>query len=118
LEKCVGCQFYDRDEARAKDKGVRWGKCRRTGPMVNPASAKSYMVEGVWPQVRDDDWCGEWVAHKQRQSADADPRNLLLQAANTPSVHAGTLPPGSLMTPMSSGETVPHAAIGTRFGSD
>ncbi|HEX8010464.1 MAG TPA: hypothetical protein VF814_05960 [Casimicrobiaceae bacterium] len=23
-------------------------------------TAKTYVVEGVWPLVRDDDWCGEW----------------------------------------------------------
>ena len=117
MEKCVGCQFYDRNEARAEDKGVRWGKCRRSGPMMHPVSTKSYMVEGIWPHVRDDDWCGEWVAHKHRPAASPDPRNLLMQAATTPSLHAGTLPAGSLMTPMSSGET-PLAALGTRFGSD
>jgi hypothetical protein len=27
---------------------------------LNPINAKSYMIEGVWPTVRDDDWCGEW----------------------------------------------------------
>ena len=62
MDKCVACQFYDRNEIEAEDKGVRWGKCRRTGPIVHPVSAKAYMVEGIWPHVRDDDWCGEWVA--------------------------------------------------------
>ncbi len=28
--------------------------------MLHPINAKSYMIEGVWPHVRDDDWCGEW----------------------------------------------------------
>ena len=31
--------------------------------MLSPITAKSYMIEGVWPTVRDDDWCGEWRAH-------------------------------------------------------
>lgn len=39
-----------------------WGQCRRHSPALNPLSAKSYLVEGVWPLVRDDDWCGEWKA--------------------------------------------------------
>ena len=60
-QKCVACQHYDRNEADSDDKNVRWGKCRRTGPIVHPLSAKAYMVEGVWPHVRDDDWCGEWA---------------------------------------------------------
>ncbi|MGE5171109.1 MAG: hypothetical protein ACM3JC_12165 [Rudaea sp.] len=118
MEKCVACQFYDRDEARSADKGVRWGKCRRGVPIVHPVSAKSYMVEGIWPHVRDDDWCGEWAAHKHRQPASPDPRNLLMQAAGTPPAHAGALATaGSLMTPMSSGEAT-LAANGTHFGSD
>ena len=29
---------------------------------VNPVTAKAYVVEGIWPLVRDDDWCGEWKA--------------------------------------------------------
>jgi hypothetical protein len=36
LEKCVGCQFYDRNDDHAEDKGVRWGKCRRGEPIVQP----------------------------------------------------------------------------------
>jgi len=28
--------------------------------MLNPLNVKQYAVEGVWPLVRDDDWCGEW----------------------------------------------------------
>ena len=27
-----------------------------------PQSAKTYVIEGIWPVVRDDDWCGEWFA--------------------------------------------------------
>ena len=28
--------------------------------MLSPVTTKSYQIEGVWPTVRDDDWCGEW----------------------------------------------------------
>ena len=28
--------------------------------MLHPAPGKTYQIEGVWPTVRDDDWCGEW----------------------------------------------------------
>jgi hypothetical protein len=28
--------------------------------MLSPNASKAYVVEGVWPTVRDDDWCGEW----------------------------------------------------------
>lgn len=37
-----------------------WGQCRRHSPHLNPVTAKAYVVEGVWPLVRDDDWCGEY----------------------------------------------------------
>ena len=61
MEKCLNCQFYDRRNARPTDgKATMWGQCRRHSPHLNPATAKSYHVEGVWPLVRDDDWCGEW----------------------------------------------------------
>jgi hypothetical protein len=68
LEKCFSCQFYDRRNPTANDgKGsTMWGQCRRTAPLLHPLNAKSYMVEGVWPHVRDDDWCGEWKAAARR----------------------------------------------------
>jgi hypothetical protein len=65
-EKCVNCQFYDRRNARPTDgRAAMWGQCRRHSPHLNPATAKSYFVEGVWPLIRDDDWCGEWRAPTQ-----------------------------------------------------
>jgi hypothetical protein len=61
VEKCVNCEYYDRRRARPTDgKAPMWGQCRRHSPHLNPVTAKAYVVEGVWPLVRDDDWCGEW----------------------------------------------------------
>jgi hypothetical protein len=63
VEKCINCRFYDRRHAKPLDgKAPLWGQCRRHGPQLNPnpINAKTYIVEGVWPLVRDDDWCGEW----------------------------------------------------------
>jgi hypothetical protein len=66
VEKCLSCQFYDRRNARPTDgRAAMWGHCRRHSPHLNPLSAKSYLVEGVWPLIRDDDWCGEWRANTQ-----------------------------------------------------
>ena len=67
MEKCLNCQFYDRHSARPNDgrASTMWGQCRRHSPHLNPlgsSSKKAHMVEGVWPLVRDDDWCGEWHA--------------------------------------------------------
>jgi hypothetical protein len=65
VEKCLNCQYYDRRNARPNDgrAPVMWGQCRRHSPQVNPMTAtKAYLVEGAWPLVRDDDWCGEWRA--------------------------------------------------------
>ena len=69
MQKCVACQYYDRNAADTEEKGVRWGQCRRTGPIVHPLSAKAYMIEGVWPHVRDDDWCGEFKGLGKRLEA-------------------------------------------------
>ena len=70
MEKCVACQFYDRQLAKTNDsKGVMWGQCRRAAPKLHPINAKSYMIEGVWPHVRDDDWCGEWKQIVRRTEA-------------------------------------------------
>jgi hypothetical protein len=37
--------------------------------MLTPNPGKSYHIEGVWPTVRDDDWCGEWKILPRRPSA-------------------------------------------------
>ena len=67
MEKCQVCQFYDRQNAKPNDgKVTQWGQCRRGSPMLHPINAKSYMIEGVWPHVRDDDWCGEWKMGTRR----------------------------------------------------
>jgi hypothetical protein len=63
VEKCINCRFYDRRHAKPLDgKAPLWGQCRRHAPQLNPnpINAKAYLVEGIWPLVRDDDWCGEW----------------------------------------------------------
>jgi hypothetical protein len=70
MDKCLSCQFYDRKrEKAAEGRSLQWGQCRRAAPMLNPTSGKSYMIEGVWPTVRDDDWCGEWKAMARRIDA-------------------------------------------------
>jgi hypothetical protein len=80
VEKCVNCQYYDRRRARATDgKAPMWGQCRRHAPLLNPGTAKAYMVEGVWPFVRDDDWCGEW--HVLTRMAEEPPAETVALAA-------------------------------------
>jgi hypothetical protein len=70
MEKCLNCQFYDRRNARPTDgRAVMWGQCRRHSPHLNPVTAKGHLVEGVWPLIRDDDWCGEWRSAAQTSLA-------------------------------------------------
>ena len=70
MEKCQTCQYYDRKKA-AGGSAPSWGQCRRSAPQLSPVNvnAKSYMIEGVWPTVRDDDWCGEWKLLARRVDA-------------------------------------------------
>jgi hypothetical protein len=90
LHKCVACQYYDRSAADTEEKGVRWGQCRRTGPIVHPSSAKTYMIEGVWPHVRDDDWCGEWVAGNRRPDSAATAAMSSLMQSGPSAAHPPT----------------------------
>ena len=71
MEKCQVCQFYDRQNVKPNDgkAATQWGQCRREAPMLHPINAKSYMIEGVWPHVRDDDWCGEWKLATRRSDS-------------------------------------------------
>jgi hypothetical protein len=89
VDKCVSCQFYDRQPIRPNDgRGIQWGQCRREAPRLQPINAKSHMIEGVWPHVRDDDWCGELKPATRR----AEPR--VCEAASGPLVSSfGPLTP-------------------------
>lgn len=66
MERCVTCMYYDRNKAGVETKAGSAGQCRRSGPSLSPINQKSYMIEGVWPTVRDDDWCGEWKPLQKR----------------------------------------------------
>ena len=119
MHKCVACQHYDRNEADAQTQGVRWGQCRRTGPIVNPLSAKSYMVEGVWPHVRDDDWCGEWTAGNRRpDSAAAAAMSALMQSAAAPVRTASPTPMFVATEPAAEPVHPPISTLLRQAGSD
>lgn len=47
------------------------GQCRRCAPLLSPNPSKAYQIEGVWPTVRDDDWCGEWKILPRRPAVAA-----------------------------------------------
>jgi hypothetical protein len=109
VERCAICNYYDRRNGRSNDgKTAQAGQCRRTAPALSPINAKAYMIEGVWPTVRDDDWCGEWKALVRR----AEPSRLNEASSATamsprtpssdvfPRVAAGAVP-----TPLSSRAT-------------
>jgi hypothetical protein len=78
VDKCIGCHFFDRQAGKQADnRGMSWGQCRRAAPMLHPINQKTYMIEGVWPTVRDDDWCGEWKAALRRSDpARIDPARV------------------------------------------
>jgi hypothetical protein len=90
VEKCIGCCFYDRQNGNADSRGVSWGQCRRTAPALHPVNQKSFMIEGVWPHVRDDDWCGEFKSSSRR----VEPR-----------VTADAMAPGTLL-PIGTGSSL------------
>ena len=84
VEKCVNCEYYDRRRARPTDgKAPMWGQCRRHSPLLNPATAKAYVVEGAWPLVRDDDWCGQWQAQR-KVDVNTTTATMLVQAGAKP----------------------------------
>jgi hypothetical protein len=89
VEKCTNCQYYDRRQVNGVSGAPQTGQCRRTAPMLNPVNAKPYLIEGIWPTVRDDDWCGEWKVAVRR----ADGRSL--EATN-----AAVIGPKALATPL------------------
>ena len=114
MEKCVACQYYDRENGQASERGVRWGKCRRSGPMVHPTAAKTYLVEGIWPSVRDDDWCGQFNPDKRRSaSPESSAMNSLMAQTGAPT----SRPLGSVATLMTPDVPVRPIGIGSTLMS-
>jgi len=72
------------------------------------------MIEGVWPTVRDDDWCGEWKAAARRP----EPRlnELMGQPAMAPAL--APAPRIAPLTSLSPAAGAALAASGNGRGSD
>ncbi len=103
MDRCVTCMYYDRHKAGG-DKVANAGQCRRSGPALSPINQKSYMIEGVWPTVRDDDWCGEWKP-LQRRVDTSRLGDVLNPPLSTP--FPGSLPQPPRVTPQAA-----RAALG------
>lgn len=94
MDRCQHCQFYDRNpSAGAGGKSPNAGLCRRHGPSLSPINPKSYAIEGVWPTVRDEDWCGEFRAAARRGDS---PRADALIGSMPPVVPSGAPQPTTL----------------------
>jgi len=126
MDKCMTCQFYDRKHAKgAAGSAPNWGQCRRSAPQLNPLTAKSYMIEGVWPTVRDDDWCGEWkILARRVDSRVAEALNAPLmsgpQSLSAPAPRAAPLTTGSaaLGTNPAASATIVTPVVMGRSASD
>lgn len=74
-EWCKTCRFADTD-------GLDGLICRRNPPLVQMYTInREHFAESWWPEVEDDDWCGEWKAKDLRHIfAESDPRQEPLPA--------------------------------------
>lgn len=118
MSSCVNCQFYDRKSVRSVDaRGLRWGLCRRDPPRLSPVLVKSHAVEGIWPTVRDDDWCGQWQVSK-RPLADVVPAALNAVPARPAAPRAVIQPPSisARALPMNGGAAAIAAGYKTTSG--
>ena len=101
MERCVSCRFYDRNHRGGETKSANAGQCRRAAPALSPINQKTYMIEGVWPTVRDDDWCGEWKALQRRA-----------ESSRVSDMLNGALP-SSMPMPPAMPPAMPPSAFGT-----
>ena len=85
MERCQNCQYYDRHGGNgAGGKSTNGGQCRRHAPALSPNTAKNYLIEGGWPTVRDEDWCGEFKGSAAQRRPDSTQRaDALLGAIGT-----------------------------------
>ena len=109
MEKCQTCQYYDRRKTAAASSPSS-GQCRRSAPLLNPVNPKSYLIEGVWPVVRDDDWCGEWkVLARRVDSRVAEALNApLMSGPQSLSPHAPRIAPLPSTAPAGAGASNGH----------
>jgi hypothetical protein len=67
------------------------------------------MIEGVWPHVRDDDWCGEWKTaavvrrSEQRPTSDTKAPGPLLPVAGSAAIGPRPAPVSPLQSTASHG---------------
>ena len=114
MSQCLNCQFYDRKSQRAADaRGLQWGLCRREAPLLNPVNQKAHAIEGVWPTVRDDDWCGRWEAQRGTEVAMPSAATLAQSAAKSANARAPAMAGPRTQTLASGPRTLP---IGTSQG--
>jgi len=70
MDRCQHCQYYERNPSGGGGgKSPSAGLCRRHSPALSPINPKTYLIEGVWPTVRDEDWCGEFKLAARRSDA-------------------------------------------------
>ncbi len=59
-EKCETCRFYDKYRNSENE-----GLCRKNPPMPMTLVGSPDAV-AMWPEVQDDDWCGEHQSKTER----------------------------------------------------
>jgi hypothetical protein len=100
VDRCLNCQYYDRNPSMGSGaKSAQAGQCRRSAPMLSPVNPKTYMIEGVWPTVRDEDWCGEFRLGTRRgetSRADALIGSIGSLTATVPRVGAAASAPTAI----------------------
>jgi len=101
VDRCLNCQYYDRHPTNGSGaKSAQAGQCRRNAPMLSPVNPKTYMIEGVWPTVRDEDWCGEFRLGSRRAGetsrADALIASIGTLTPTVPRVGAAASAPASI----------------------
>lgn len=117
MERCANCHYYDRHGGNgAGGKSSHGGQCRRHAPQLSPNTAKNYLIEGVWPTVRDEDWCGEFKASSQRRS-DTQRADAILGAIGT-AASAATGGSGPTTLPRVGSAAAAPSSIGVARGGD
>jgi len=119
VDRCLNCQYYDRHQSvTTAGKSANAGQCRREAPQLSPQSAKQYLIEGVWPTVRDDDWCGEWKLSVRRAETRAADALIASLPSNASVLPASQVLPVSSMLPRAGASASAPVQIGAGRGGD
>jgi len=67
---CKDCKYY----AKSLRNPGGCGYCHKSSPQISGDNVVGQQYIGIWPQVKDDDWCGEFRKSRRAATQQSKPK--------------------------------------------